>query len=531
DPYLYTSGRWLNNDKLHREARCVRFDFAALCAKAVNVCPGATKVVQYEKREGGFNRAFLMTLDNGARVVARVPYRIADPRRLTTNSEVATMTYSMANKCLRSSTKIPVPKVLDWSDDDTSIGTEYIIMEQARGVQLHKAWPSMTPHQHMLCVKNVAFMINEMAKLQFPQYGSLYFANAPIDPESKFDFVEGYCIGPHCGAKYWDCNAGESRFYGERAPNQGPWSDAASYCSGLIDAGFSRLPNNGEHRTELSYRGSVQEHRRLLDITSRVIQELTQSPIIQHVAGPSLFHPDIHKRNIYVSEKDPSCVTAIIDWQSTSIEPTFIYANDTPDLVEDATADIAILKNLIPSEGKLSQTIFQEEVIVDNAEDMARKRREKDVLTCRKTFEIVLRGYVRKLHDARVMDQTLLRPFQYCDASWKNSAAALRQELIDLSQHWTALGLTGRCPYEPTPNELAEHKKQYEDFETAQHLKLFLKRVLEADSDGWVPADKWVSAKEENTRLFNEWTESIKESGASVERARALWPFGEVGSP
>jgi hypothetical protein len=50
DPYLYTTGRWLNHDKLHREARHVRFDFAALCAKAVNVSAGATKVVQYEKK-------------------------------------------------------------------------------------------------------------------------------------------------------------------------------------------------------------------------------------------------------------------------------------------------------------------------------------------------------------------------------------------------------------------------------------------------------------------------------------------------
>lgn len=95
DPYVYTSGRWLNNDKLQREARYVKFDFDALCAKAVKTCAGATKVVRHEKKEGGFNRVFVLCLDNGARVVARVPYRIAGPPRLTTNSEVATMAYSM----------------------------------------------------------------------------------------------------------------------------------------------------------------------------------------------------------------------------------------------------------------------------------------------------------------------------------------------------------------------------------------------------------------------------------------------------
>ncbi|KAH9208983.1 kinase-like domain-containing protein [Leptodontidium sp. 2 PMI_412] len=502
-PYRYTTGRWLNRDKLQREARYIKFDFPALCKKAVNTCSGATKVIRYEKKEGGFNRVFILYLDNGERVVARVPFRIAGPRRLVTNSEVATMTY------VRSFTKIPVPKVLDWSDDDNNpIGTEYIIMEHVPGVQLHDKWPSMSPHQHMLCVKKVAFIVTEMAKLPFPAYGSLYFSDAPIDPKSKFEFAKGFCIGPHCGTQYWDCNAGEARSYDERPPNRGPWAELQAYCSGLIDTGFSRIPKSDGPVEELPYRGSVQEHLRLLDISEKVIEELIKAPIIQQVASPTLLHPDLHKRNIFVSEEDPSCVTAIIDWQSTSIEPTFVYANETPDLAEDPAADVPILEN--------------------PEEEAARKRREKDVWTCRQTFEVVLKGYVPKLHVARAMDQTLLRPFRYCDASWRDSAAALRQELIELSQRWTALGLPGSCPYQPTLEELTEHAKQYEDFESAQQLKMFLKRALDADSDGWVPAKNWEIAKKEHKAIFDQWMESIKESGSSEGRARKLWPFDEV---
>lgn len=93
DPYTYTSGRWLNQDKLERESRYIQFDFAALCKKAVELCPGARRVIQYEKKEGGFNRSFVITLDDGTKVVARLPTCVAGPRRLTTNSEVATITY------------------------------------------------------------------------------------------------------------------------------------------------------------------------------------------------------------------------------------------------------------------------------------------------------------------------------------------------------------------------------------------------------------------------------------------------------
>ena len=45
DPYTYTSGRWLNKDKKERESRYILFDFAALCKKAVELCPRAGKVI------------------------------------------------------------------------------------------------------------------------------------------------------------------------------------------------------------------------------------------------------------------------------------------------------------------------------------------------------------------------------------------------------------------------------------------------------------------------------------------------------
>ncbi|CAG8135576.1 unnamed protein product [Penicillium salamii] len=114
DPHSYTGGRWLNRDELERKSRHAMFDFSALCDRAVYTCPGATRVVKCEKREGGFNRVFLLTMDNGPCVVARVPTGIAGPPRLTTNSEVATMTY------LKSKLSLPIPKILDWNDNPSN---------------------------------------------------------------------------------------------------------------------------------------------------------------------------------------------------------------------------------------------------------------------------------------------------------------------------------------------------------------------------------------------------------------------------
>lgn len=279
---------------------------------------------------------------------------------------------------------------------------------------------------------------------------------------------------------------------------------------------------------ELPYRGSVQEHLRLLDISREVINDLATSSIIQKVAGATLLHPDLHKRNIFVSEDDPSHVTAIIDWQSTCIEPAFVYANETPYLVGDPRADILILEKL-RSSGDNGTAESSKGILVESPEEeTARKKREKDVLTCQKTFDVVLSGYARQLYDARAMNQTLLRPFRYCNRSWRDGAAALRQELICLSQHWTDLGLSGSCKYQPTPEELAEHTEQYEDFETVQLSKIFLKRALDVNSDGWVPADMWETSKEEHINLLSQWMESVRDSGGSEDQAKKFWPFNET---
>lgn len=93
DPHEYTSGCWLRADAAQRDARRVRFDFATLCQKAIDSSPGAKKVLQGVKVEGNFNRAFILDLDNGSRVVARIPFPVAGPSRLVTNSEVATIAY------------------------------------------------------------------------------------------------------------------------------------------------------------------------------------------------------------------------------------------------------------------------------------------------------------------------------------------------------------------------------------------------------------------------------------------------------
>ena len=268
----------------------------------------------------------------------------------------------------------------------------------------------------------------------------------------------------------------------------------------------------------LPYQGSIEEHIRLLSISREVIGRLIDNPVIQNAASPTLLHADLHKRNIYVSDDDPTLVTGLIDWQSTSVEPAFVYASETPDFAA------------LPDHDPLAD---------DGRETPAGKRetdedkKYKDALRCSQTFDVCMKGFVPKLRAARALDETLLRPFRYCHTSWRDSAAAVRQELIEVSKNWKELGLAGSCPYLPSEEELAEHKKQYEDFENVQKLKLWLIRVLDTNSDGWVPADAWEWSKMAHRDAFEKWmqtardAERIGDNEMTEEKARRMWPFDE----
>jgi hypothetical protein len=68
-----------------------------------------------------------------------------------------------------------------------------------------------------------------MADLEFPALGSLYFEDKPLDfsNRERLDF----CIGPDCGPRYWDCNAGEPRYYHNTKANLRPCALSVVFSS------------------------------------------------------------------------------------------------------------------------------------------------------------------------------------------------------------------------------------------------------------------------------------------------------------
>ncbi|KAK5094506.1 hypothetical protein LTS08_008557 [Lithohypha guttulata] len=201
----------------------------------------------------------------------------------------------------------------------------------------------------------------------------------------------------------------------------------------------------------LARRGTEDEHSRLIDIAQLTMERLSQDKQLTRTSDPMLLHWDLHKRNIYVSAEDPTHVTSIIDWQFTSIEPIFIYANDTPDFAEISNALAAKDEEALATP------------CISSTQDEHSRR---DSLICRKTFEVIIAAKLPRLAAARAIDDTMLRLFRYCRSSHTSSDLVLRHELLELSRLWSELNMSSSCPYQLLEIESPEHARQWNDFET-----------------------------------------------------------------
>jgi hypothetical protein len=252
------------------------------------------------------------------------------------------------------------------------------------------------------------------------------------------------------------------------------------------------------------YQGSIETHKKLLNYGRAVLKEMVKNSQIRKAASPVMFHPDLHKRNIFVSEEDPTVVSAIIDWQSTSIEPAFWYADAIPD--------------------------FAQPVSDPSNEDKIEPKSE----ACAEAYDVCIRFLAPKLSVARSMVEAYVRPFRYCYRTWEDGAIAFREVLIQTSQLWEELGFAVPSPFPmPCPDDIAIHQKEYKLFEAAQQLRHSLSSLLNTASDGWVPPKDWEGTESAHREAFEGILQEVlgnkqpdnNEPIRGEDDLREIWPF------
>lgn len=389
----------------------------------------------------------------------------------------------------------------------------------------------MTSLQRLECVQNLADLVKQMHDLEFPAYGCIYFNDSLVSSSNSVRLNTRFCIGPNSGLRYFPCYPTDHRFYNRKPPNRGPCMLHPREClravtdhvligktfndftRGLLDAGISRIPDETP-TIRPAFRGTAEEHVALLSEAEVVLRALSRDQRIEKISSPLLLHPDLHKRNIFVDPDEPTKITAIIDWQSTCLDPALLYFNEVPDLCEHPKG---IAHDAMDSyDGVQNQT----------AEEVERENRlRKEVAILRAAWELGLEEYCPRLHAATTLEHTLLRPFRYCSTTWQQGICGSRSDLIDLCQEWAALGLPRSCPYQPTEEELAKHNAQWGDFEMALNLEKGLMNILSTDEEGFVHTDNWNVVKEASNDLFEQWLAHADADEMGRDKAKQLWPY------
>ncbi|GES58629.1 phosphotransferase enzyme family protein [Aspergillus terreus] len=168
--------------------------------------------------EGDSNNVFLLTLDDGRQLVAKVPNPNTEPPFYKTASEVATMDF------VQNIVRIPMPKVVAWNSClANAVGAEYIIMEKADGVLLSSEWATMsTAQKHQLIQTIIAF---ERAFLSHPfaHIGSLYSERPHAVGQFSPTRYPGFVVGPTTDRRFW----GDGRK--DIQSDKGPWASTLDH--------------------------------------------------------------------------------------------------------------------------------------------------------------------------------------------------------------------------------------------------------------------------------------------------------------
>ena len=154
-------------------SRYVRFEMGELARVAAHAVGSISCVMSEKFVDGMHNKARLLTMNDGKKVVVKIPNPNAGEAHFTTASEVATM------EMIRTVCKIFVPKLYAWCSNalETSVGAEYIIMEKALGVPLKSVWQKLGLADRFALTKNICRFQAAWTSATYEGYGSIYYAS------------------------------------------------------------------------------------------------------------------------------------------------------------------------------------------------------------------------------------------------------------------------------------------------------------------------------------------------------------------
>ncbi|KAG2414539.1 hypothetical protein HFD88_003730 [Aspergillus terreus] len=470
------------DEKLARRHR--RFDLNALLAAARQVTASDSKCVKLAKCvEGQHNKAFVLSMDTGEQLVARLPNPNAGPAFFTTASEVATRRF------LGNILGVPIPHVHAWSCETSNpVGAEYIIEEKAPGIPLGHVWNQITKTTQLRIIDQIVDIERNISPSTFQ--GTAVSTTAQIWNASSDSPLSSFALGPITNPNF----GGNERATMEL--DRDPWRTVTDYAVAIAknELEWSRL----HAKPRMNYHRSLDHPETPDDYISLLERYVAVAPYItsQTQDLPNrIAHPDLHLDNIFV-DPDTNRITGIIDWQRASVSPT-LFQRVSPQMLE-----------------------------VPRGEADERRQREKELLDyyCR---AVKVADPLRWEVDDDPCASFKRRLLSLVPCCWENeNMFSLRNTLIEAIARWDEV--TGHrgvsCPISFTDKELLQHQDEMELIEGVSAVMRQLDDAGLIPFGGMVRREDYERARQVSNHFKQEFVELAEDDRQRELHAR-VWPY------
>ncbi|KAG8738390.1 Phosphotransferase enzyme [Ceratobasidium sp. 414] len=516
EAFSYTSGRWIIDEPARLAERYQPFNIEALKTATATVGQ-ATSVVKMSKFgvEGAYSKTFLMTLNTGRELIARIPNPLYGPTHPILTSEVATMEYA------RDRLGAPIPRVLDWCADknSTPVQAAYMVTEKPPGVILEDVWHTFDIDRKLQVAKQIASIEQALDQGVFPAFGSLY-RRADLKKDELYVDIPGddtYVVGCSAELSWWKGRRDHLDII------RGPWATTQEYLLGPVLREYKWLlkfaQSSVRPRWVLITRQEAERHpKELLDMLklygSVVPQLLPAAETYVTAHSPTLRHPNLDLYNIFVSITDEQVkVTSLTDWSHSWLGPRYLY-HWVPEFIRlpELPAGAERTTDLPPDFAELSD------------EDQARTRAEADITKCRLAYE-----ELRKVHDPTLADlydnflcYRLRGMVAWSGDIWHNGYLPMRRSMVDIQAIWPKLLPDTPCPIQYSPEERAMIISEALAWQERQDLIAELEILFHATREGLVFTHNYEACKE---LVSLTWEKMATDDDPGAQSLREIWPW------
>ncbi|KAI5286430.1 Phosphotransferase enzyme [Ascosphaera aggregata] len=524
--FEYTSGRFLFNEQARLAERFVPFNIDALkYAVARSIGKENKNPPKIGKwLEGTSSRLLTVDFDDGDQVVVKIPYKSALPRKLTTESEVAT------TELLRLY-GIPVAQVHCWgSDCDNEVGAAYIAMSKADGTPLSKIWNHLTREEILPLLQSFVELEAKIFELPFNAYGSIYYSDGVIPPAFQTELlVSGpnahefqttkFCIGPLAERSFWRGKLFDMEI------DRGPFSRkerelARKYGKSMMNS----APFTDIIKGTVTPDDFIDAHEKYLTITPYILPSSLKCPDCR----PMLRHPRLEPDHIFLNEEGR--ISSLTGWQYSSILPSLLVCGN-PDIFcyPDSMS-------------------FEEPTLPSNYSRLPPRRQEEAYLLWRDQMLYYYYALFTSLMN-ETHSKAMLTPFQpvishmvsSAGAPWTGDPMTFKCAIVRFVQEWDRImlhrkeaGMISQIPEcaldldDDAAQRLLEIEQRWSD---AAKLKESWRRKIGIGKDGWIESARYDEAVKINNALKEEWMKRHShEKGGSMDE-RGQWPFDDHEEP